>query len=191
MPRCLRAPRRCSSGGASCRRQSGPGPISDTSLYKDAKDPGTNYTCPAIASAKKSCRGRSSTGSRSRPRGTSSIFVVGLEKFPAPEIALEARDAKELPGTEIQVVLTHRLFLNEARDRGQGTSVLEGRDGVASGVEAVLMLPTLEDRDELYRALTESSYGANLEVRRKVEAAGPGAPARWRRLYGVHPAPCN
>ena len=67
-------------------------------------------------------------------------------------------------------MLTHRLFMN-----GVPTGVRERKlseiEPLATGVQATVVLDTLEERDEVYRALTEGAYGSNLEVRRRVRAA--------------------
>ena len=148
-----------------------PGPLSDTVLYEDAKDAALKYYLPRYRIGEEVVSGKTQYRLALKTQGTSWAFVLGLEKFPAPEIALEARDAKELPH-EVEIVLTHRLFMNDA-PTGVRERPFAKPEPSAKGVEAVLALATLEDRDELYRALTEATYATNIEVRRKVQAAVP------------------
>ncbi len=96
-------------------------------------------------------------------------FVVVLEKFPAPELGLEARTARELPH-RVEVLLRHRLFF-AGEPGGMKDRLFTTPVAVEGGIRAILPIESLSDRDEVYRALTEGAYGTNLIVRRIARAA--------------------
>ena len=147
-----------------------PGPaLTDTVLYEDPAVPDRRYYLPRYRLAEETVSGRQQYRLALRRRGPQWAFTVVLEKFPAAEIELEARTARELPH-DLHVVLTHRLFMNGVATgvKERGPAELEA---LSNGIQATIALETLEERDEVYRALTEGTYTANLEVRRGIRAA--------------------
>jgi len=143
--------------------------LTDTVLYEDPAVPDRHYYLPRYRVAEETVSGRQQYRIALRRRGQQWAFTVVLEKFPSAEIQLDARSAQEL-AHDLRVVLTHRLFMD-----GVATGVKERGpaeiEAVGSAVQATIALETLEDRDEVYRALTEGTYTANLEVRRRIQAA--------------------
>lgn len=102
-------------------------------------------------------------------RGSGWSFTIVFEKFPAPELGAAARSAEELPHTP-EFVLTHRILL-DGSPAGTKERLFPEVASVEGGVRARLLLASLDERDLLYRALTEPAYATNLIVRRKARVA--------------------
>src|SRR5689334_15544103 len=71
--------------------------LSDTVLYEDAAAPDRHYYLPRYRVAEETVSGRQQYRIALKRRGQQWAFTVVLEKFPAAEIALDARTAQELP----------------------------------------------------------------------------------------------
>src|SRR5262245_55844138 len=78
--------------------------LSDSILYEDPANPDQKYYLPRYRLAEEVVSGKTQYRIALKKRAAKWALSVGLEKFPAPEIQLDARTAKELPH-ELRVVL--------------------------------------------------------------------------------------
>ena len=98
-------------------------------------------------------------------------LAIYLEKYPAPKIEIQSREAKEIDKT-VAVILKYQL---------KGSSGVEKElffqevSNEPPGLRAVLHTATLGERDELFRALTKIDYHTILIIRRVIRVAIPVA----------------
>lgn len=96
-------------------------------------------------------------------------LAIYLEKYPAPKIEIQSREAKEIDKT-VAVILKYQL---------KGSSGVEKElffqevSNEPLGLRAVLHTATLGERDELFRALTKIDYHTILIIRRVIRVAIP------------------
>jgi hypothetical protein len=146
-------------------------PPNDAVLFEDPADSAKKYYLPRYRLAEEKVSGQTRYRMALESKGTGWTLTIVFEKFPAPELGTSARNAQELPH-EPEFILVHRLFLGETP---AGTKELAFRDvvRVEGGLQATLLLESLDERDQVYRALTEAMYATNLIVRRTVRLAVP------------------
>ncbi len=144
-------------------------PPSDTMMFQDAADPAKKFYLPRYRLAEESVSGQTRYRMALETRGSGWSFTIVFEKFPAPELGAAARSAEELPHTP-EFVLTHRILL-DGSPAGTKERLFPEVASVEGGVRARLLLASLDERDLLYRALTEPAYATNLIVRRKARVA--------------------
>jgi hypothetical protein len=103
----------------------------------------------------------------------SSTLEVNLVAAPAPSLAEAARSAEEYPHS----VTLQLEFLVTASSGAKKT--LEFKEVTRNGslITAVLTFATLQERDDTYRALTETERHARLVVRRFFDVSLPQRPA--------------
>jgi hypothetical protein len=145
--------------------------LTDLLLYEDAHDASQKFYLPRYRIAEQTVSGKQQYRMSLEPSGSEWKFTIYFEKYPAPEIEIAARTAQELPH-EISVALRYQLMV--------GSTVAAERELVFPDVvaeppalRASLRLSRLEERDQLYQALTESAYGTSLIVRRAWRVAIP------------------
>lgn len=146
-------------------------PPSDTTLFEDPADPAKKYYLPRYRLAEEIVSGQARYRIALERKGAKWSFSIVFEKFPAPELGVSAREAKEL-SHKTQFVLVHRIFL-EGSQSGLKERELSDVSPVEGGIRATLILETLEERDQLYRALTDAAYATNVIVRRSMHVALP------------------
>ena len=146
-------------------------PPSDAMIFQDAADPAKKYYLPRYRLAEESVSGKARYRMALETKGAGWCFTIVFEKFPAPELGPSARGAQELPHKP-DFVLTHRMFLDGA-PAGTKERLFQDVAAVEGGIRARLLLDSLDERDLLYRALTEPAYATNLIVRRSALVAIP------------------
>ncbi len=144
-------------------------PPSDAILFEDPVDPSKKYYLPRYRLAEEKVSGQTRYRMALEGRGTGWALKIVFEKFPAAELGTSARDAQELTH-EPEFILVHRLFLGDAT-AGTKERVFREVARVEGGLQATLALESLDERDQVYRALTEAMYAANLIVRRNIRVA--------------------
>jgi hypothetical protein len=144
-------------------------PPTDAILFEDPADSSKKYYLPRYRLAEEKVSGQTRYRMALEGKGTGWALKIVFEKFPAPELGTSARDARELTH-EPEFILVHRLFLGDAT---AGTKERAFREitRVEGGLQATLALESLDERDQVYRALTEAMYATNLIVRRNIRVA--------------------
>jgi hypothetical protein len=146
-------------------------PPTDEMIFQDAADPDKKYYLPRYRLAEESVSGQTRYRMALESLGSHWCLTIVFEKFPAPELGSSARNAQELPHKP-EIVLLHRVFQDgsPAMTKERPFTDLAPVDG---GLRGRLMLESLEERDVLYRALTEPAYTTNVIVRRNAPLAVP------------------
>jgi hypothetical protein len=146
-------------------------PPTDEMIFQDAADPDKKYYLPRYRLAEESVSGQTRYRMALESLGSHWYLTIVFEKFPAPELGSSARNAQELPHKP-EIVLLHRVFQDgsPAMTKERPFTDLAPVDG---GLRGRLMLESLEERDVLYRALTEPAYTTNVIVRRNAPLAVP------------------
>jgi hypothetical protein len=144
-------------------------PPNDAILFEDPADSSKKYYLPRYRLAEEKVSGQTRYRMALEGKGTGWAFTVVFEKFPAPELGTSARNAQEL-AHEPEFILVHRLFLGDS-PAGTKERVFQDVVRVEGGLQATLLLESLDERDQVYRALTEAMYATNLIVRRNVRVA--------------------
>ncbi|KAM3093739.1 hypothetical protein ACKFKG_18485 [Phormidesmis sp. 146-35] len=103
------------------------------------------------------------------PQGWS--LTIHLEKYPAAAIQESARTAQELSHA-VSVILQHRLVPGVANG-GQKELIFQEITTESGGIQAVLQVPSIAERDLLYQVLTNSDYAAVLTIRRSARVGIP------------------
>ena len=145
--------------------------LSDELLYDDATDPAKKYYLPQYRLAEETVSGNQQYKMALEPSGSDWTLTIYFEKHPAPAIEIAARTAQELPH-QVSVVLRYKLMMGDA---AAGIRELPFPDVGPEGslLRAALKLSRLEERDQLYQALTDPVYGATLVLRRAWRTAIP------------------
>jgi hypothetical protein len=146
-------------------------PPNDAILFEDPADSAKKYYLPRYRLAEEKVSGQSRYRMALESKGTAWSLKIVFEKFPASELGTSARKAQELPH-EAEFVLVHRLFLGDTA-AGTKERVFQDVVPVEGGLQATLLLENLDERDQVYRALTEAIYATNLIVRRTARLAVP------------------
>lgn len=144
--------------------------LSDSVLYEDPQNAASKYYLPRYKLAtERTVSGKEQYRIAIRERAPGWSFSILLDKYPAKEIELAVREAKELPH-QVQAVLRYVLI-----DSGGVQKELVFGDMIPGehGLQVIVQLGSLAERDELYVALTESKAKATLMIRRTVHAAIP------------------
>src|SRR5262245_62119783 len=146
-------------------------PPTDEMIFQDAADPDKKYYLPRYRLAEESVSGQTRYRMALESLGSHWCFTIVFEKFPAPELGPSARNLQELPHKP-EIVLLHRIFQDGSPPmiKERPFTDLTPVDG---GLRGRLMLESLEERDVLYRALTEPAYATNVIVRRNAPLAVP------------------
>ncbi|HSN19254.1 MAG TPA: hypothetical protein VLS49_01165 [Usitatibacter sp.] len=145
----------------------------DELLYARISDPSRKLYVPRYVLDEQSVSGEQRYRVAMTQGQASSTLEVNLVAAPAPAIAEAARDAAEYPHT-----VKIRLEYLVAPPAG-ATKALEFSDVTRDGanVKAVLTFATLQERDDVYRALTEPEHRARLMVQRFIDVSVPQPPA--------------
>ncbi|MGV0025916.1 hypothetical protein [Phormidesmis priestleyi] len=103
------------------------------------------------------------------PQGWS--LTIHLEKYPAAAIQEPARTAQELSHA-VSVILQHRLMPG-VDNGGQKELIFQEITTESGGIQAVLQVPSIAERDLLYQVLTNPDYAAILTIRRSARVGIP------------------
>ena len=153
--------------------------VNDEMLFEDPKEGGANFYLPRYRISEEN----TSSGQQYRisleKAGNIWKLVIHLAKYPASSIEIASRQAKEIPH-QIAVILKYQL---KASGGVQKEMIFEEVTIESAGIRAELNLGSLEERDELYRAITKPEYSSQLTVRRAIRVAllvAAGGPNRPR-----------
>lgn len=96
-------------------------------------------------------------------------LIIYLEKYPSPKIEIQSREAQEIDKT-VAVILKYQL-----KESGGVEKELYFQEVSTepAGLRAVLHIGNLEERDELFRALTKLDYHTVLIIRRVIRVGIP------------------
>lgn len=148
--------------------------LDDRLLFEAADDPGRKLYLPRYRLGEEVVSGERRYRVALRPEGEGWTLAVGLERYPAPEIEVAARDAEVIPHT-VAVLLRFQLRLDGA-EVGEKELAFEELTADERGLRAVLRLTRLEERDQVHQALTQTALGATLVVRRSLRVGVPLEP---------------
>jgi hypothetical protein len=143
--------------------------VTDAVLFEAASDPGSKMYLPRYRLPVDNGRYRLSL----EPSGQEWMLVIHLEKYPPPEIGPQARGAQPMDHA-VTLILTHKLMMG-GTSGGQKELVFQEVTAEGEGLRAVLRVGSLPERDRLYQALTDPTYGTTLNVRRALQVAIPAA----------------
>lgn len=141
----------------------------DLLLYGHPSDPSKKLVVPRYALGAQTVSGRQEYRMAMTQQATKSTLTVHLTKGPRDAIADAARNAQEFPH-EIAVRLE---FLRSPPYTAR--KILQFQEVTRNGAEvmATMTFATLEERDEVYRALTDANQDARLIVERSIDVALP------------------
>ncbi|MEM9217484.1 MAG: hypothetical protein AAGD25_24480 [Cyanobacteria bacterium P01_F01_bin.150] len=150
------------------------GQIADTVIFNDLNQTSRQYYVPRYRISLETVSGEQRYRIALRPGTSGWELVVYLDAYPAPEIQQQAQNARQL-SVNLTVRLTYQWH-GEQGDLEFQEVTIEDR---GTQVKAILKLHTLEERDDVYLALTDNAYNAALVVQREIKV---GVPKRqWTR----------
>ena len=139
----------------------------DEVLFEDPVQPTKKFYLPRYKVATDHQRYQISFGEDNRGW----FLAVNLMKFPAPSIASAAQSAQEIEHRTAVLVRFNQMIGNQpAAHEELSFQEVTLRDGV---LRATLRLDSLQQRDLLYQALSDRTFGTTLLVRRAVRVAVP------------------
>jgi hypothetical protein len=146
--------------------------VTDEVLFEDPTQPAKKYYLPRYAVAGDGRRYEVAFREEAGKGDSRWSFAVSLTKSAAPAIASAANSAQELPHRVAVFLRCNQMVGNQAgaREELSFQQVTTARDG---GLQATLYCASIEQRDVLYRALTDPALGATLVVRRTTAVAIP------------------
>lgn len=141
----------------------------DTLLYSLPGDPAAKLYIPKYSLDIQSVSGQQRYRIAMADQNGVASLTVGLVKSPAPEIQVAARDGHEYPH-EIAISMD---FLTQPPSGVR--KVLAFQEATVQGpvITAKLTFATIQERDDVFRALTETDRQARLTVKRVIEVALP------------------
>ena len=139
--------------------------VTDEGLFEAAN--GAKFYLPRYRVAERNQQVQISLGAS--PQGWS--LTIHLEKYPAAAIQEAARTAQELSHA-VSVILQHRLMPGVANG-GQKELIFQEITTESGGIQAVLQVPSIAERDLLYQVLTNADYAAVLTIRRSARVGIP------------------
>ncbi|HKF20734.1 MAG TPA: hypothetical protein VKE93_04150 [Candidatus Angelobacter sp.] len=143
--------------------------VTDEVLYEDPTQSAKKYYLPRYAVAGDGQRYdvafRAEAGSRWS-------LAISLTKSAAPVIASAANSAQELPHRVAVFLRCNQMIGNQAGAREE-LSFQQVTTAPGAALQATLYCASVEQRDVLYRALTDPALGATLVVRRTTAVAIP------------------
>ena len=160
------------------------GHVSDETIFTDLGQKSITYYLPRYRLSTEVVGGEQRYRLSLRPAQSGWELVVYLDAYPAPAIERHVRDARRL-SAELSVKLTYQWHREQGELEFQEVLAEDGGDRL----KAVLWLNTLEERDEVYLALTDSSYNAALVVQRQVKVAIPRTQRASARLSPINTFP--
>jgi hypothetical protein len=138
--------------------------VTDEVLFEAA---GATFYLPRYRVAERNQQVQMSLGAS--PQGWS--LTIHLEKYPAAAIQEPARTAQELSHS-VSVILQHRLMPG-VDNGGQKELIFQEITTESGGIQAVLQVPSIAERDLLYQVLTNPDYAAILTIRRSARVGVP------------------
>jgi hypothetical protein len=142
--------------------------ISDERLFEDSANLNQKFCLPRYRIVERDRQMQISFATRD-PQGWA--LTIELEKYPAPDLEIQARDAQELPH---QVSLLLRHPLDPANRNGdQKEWLFQPPTSFDRGIRAVLWVETQSDLNLLFQVLTNPGYAAALIVRRTLQIGLP------------------
>ena len=150
--------------------------VNDEVIFEDAKDPSKKLYLPRYRIAVEAASGqqRYKVSLEKGIHGWS--LVIHLAKYPAPRIEDAVRDADEI-NHKVTVLLRYKgakaPILGTSDEGGVQEKSFQEVIPEGHGIKAVLNLSNLEERDDVYRAMTEPSYESSLVIGRMVSLEVP------------------
>lgn len=148
--------------------------VTDEVFFEDPAQPANKYYVPRyeVASDGQAYQvAFRKEGSKNDGRWT---LVVSLTKSAAPSIAAAAGSARELQHRVAVILRYNQMMGNQAGGREELT--FQNATAGNGQVVATLQCASQQQRDVLYHALTDSTLGASLLVRRSITIAVPSSP---------------
>jgi hypothetical protein len=144
--------------------------VTDEVLFENAADATTKFYLPRYRLAVQRVNGQQQFRVSLEQSEQGGSLTVSLEKYPAPQIDLESRTAKELPHA-----VTVLMHCHVPGDAGRNLVEREFTEVqlVEEGLRVVLRVNSLAELTQLFAAMTDAAYGATLTVRRVVRVAIP------------------
>ncbi|MDD1615270.1 MAG: hypothetical protein CG439_332, partial [Methylococcaceae bacterium NSP1-2] len=143
--------------------------VTDQILFEEATDATKKFYLPRYRIATHIISEQSQYRISLAGSGEGGVLTLYLEKYPAEQLELSVRDAKELPH-EVAVILKYVLA-----NSGGIQKELSFQEVVQEGnlFRVVLHVNTLPEKDELFYALTNRDYHTELIIRRTAKMAVP------------------
>lgn len=146
--------------------------VTDEMLFEDPVQPAKKYYLPRYEVASDDQRSQVAfrqVGSKNDARWT---LVVSMKKSASPAAA---DSAQELPHRLAVILRYNQMIGNQAGGREEVAfqNVITTRNGQ---VQATLQCASLQQRDVIYHALTDSGLGATLVARRSITVGVPASP---------------
>jgi hypothetical protein len=156
--------------------------VTDRVLFEQAADPAQKLYLPRYRVAEQTVSGRQRFRISLDDRPSSRGLTVHLEKYPAEELGVEARQAKEIDH-QVEVLLRYRIPTNHSGGVQEELVFQDVREW-DGGLLAVLNVENLAKLTQLVAALTDTNYGTALIVQRTVTVA---IPSRSANTYDPSP----
>ncbi len=148
--------------------------VNDTLLFEAPNDANQKYFLPRYR-VQKDAGNAVQVFFRKTDQGAE--LRVRLEKYAAPEIELDARNAGELPH-QIQVLLQFRVSVQGGNGSGvQMEKPFQLVNPTSGYVDAVLHMSTEAERNAVFAAMTQEASGTTLVIRRLFKVAVPLPPS--------------
>jgi hypothetical protein len=155
--------------------------VTDEAFFEDPVQPGKKYYLPRYAVASDGQRYQLAFHEETARNESRWALSASLTRFAAPAIASAANSAQEIPHLVAVFLRCNQMIGNQAGAREELAFQVTNLGGV---LQATLYCTSIQQRDLLYRALTDPALGAALVVRRTAVVATP-APQTFPLAMGA------
>ena len=153
----------------------------DLLIYRDPADPARKFYIPRYWVDTQTVSGQQRYRIAMGQQGVTSTLTIHLVKGPAESIERQTRDAEEFPHD----IAIHLEFLQAPPFTARKILPFQEITRHQANVTAIMTFASLQERDEVFRALTESVRDARLIVKRIVDVALPQSPSSIIDVRGI------
>jgi hypothetical protein len=143
--------------------------VTDDQFFEDPADKTKKLYLPRYRISEQNVSGSQQYKISLVQEGNAWSLIINLDKYPAPTIEADSHNASEL-AHQVAILLRYQI---KGSNGAQKELSFQEVTLEPSGLESVLKLNSLAERDEIYRALTEDDYQSVLIVRRAINVAIP------------------
>jgi len=149
------------------------GEVKDKLLFEAAKNPAEKYYLPKYKIAVQKVSGKEQFRIRLAPAATGSggALTVYFESYAAAELADQVSSISEMPH-QVKILLKYQIKSNNMGSIPK-TLLFQEISESNSGIKAVLKIKDLQELTQVYKALTDSDFEAQLLVERAINTAIP------------------
>ena len=143
--------------------------VTDDQLFEDPADKTKKLYLPRYRISEQNVSGSQQYRISLEQEGNAWSLLINLDKYPAPAIEADSRNASEL-AHQAAILLRYQITGSNGAQKELSFQEITLEP---SGLKSVLKLNSLAERDEIYRALTEDDHQTALIVRRAIKVAIP------------------